>query len=190
MKTSIIEVGGMLSALSAHGVEKQLAKLRGVKRAEMNYVSGSAMVVYDETVLDLETIKAKVHECGYHCSGELAPKHLCESGDPSSDVVAAMPPMGHAGHVHHVSHDIAVAAKHGEHADRKIAPQHAEHPGHDDSMAGEMGHGAGMDMNEMARDMRNRFWICLVFTLPIFVYSPMGLFTPPAPPFDLGLSVW
>ena len=69
MKTSVIEVGGMLSALSAHGVEKQLAKLRGVERAEVNYVSGSATVVYDETVIDLKTIEAKVHECGYHCSG-------------------------------------------------------------------------------------------------------------------------
>ena len=29
MKTSVIEVGGMLSALSARGVEKQLGKLPG-----------------------------------------------------------------------------------------------------------------------------------------------------------------
>jgi P-type Cu2+ transporter len=84
MKTSVIEVGGMLSALSAHGVEKQLAKLRGVERAEVNYVSGSATVVYDETVIDLKAIKARVHECGYHCSGELLPKHLCKPEDPPS----------------------------------------------------------------------------------------------------------
>ena len=78
MKTSVIEVGGMLSALSARGVEKQLARLRGVERAAVNYVSGSATVIYDETVIDLWTIAAKVHECGYHCSGELVPKHLCK----------------------------------------------------------------------------------------------------------------
>lgn len=85
MKTSVIEVDGMLSALSAHGVEKQLGKLRGVERAEVNYVSGSATVVYDETVIDLKTIKAKVHGCGYHCSGELVPKHLCKPGNPPSE---------------------------------------------------------------------------------------------------------
>lgn len=45
MKTNVIGVSGMLSALSAHGVEKQLGKLRGVERAEVNYVSGSATVV-------------------------------------------------------------------------------------------------------------------------------------------------
>ena len=55
MKTSVIEVGGMLSALSARGVEKQLAKLPGVHKAEVNYVAGSATVVYDETVTDLKT---------------------------------------------------------------------------------------------------------------------------------------
>ena len=43
----------------------------------------------------------------------------------------------------------------------------------------------------MVRDMRNRFWICLVFAVPIFIYSPMGgMFAPPAPPFGLPLNVW
>ena len=56
-------------------------------------------------------------------------------------------------------------------------------------MAHEMGHG-GTDLAAMVRDMRNRFWICLFFTVPLFVYSPMGMFTPPAPPFGLDLNVW
>jgi Cu2+-exporting ATPase len=58
-------------------------------------------------------------------------------------------------------------------------------------MAEEMGHGPGMDMKEMVRDMRNRFWICLVFTVPIFLYAPMGMqFPMPAPPFDLAMNQW
>ena len=58
-------------------------------------------------------------------------------------------------------------------------------------MTHEMGHGAGMDMQAMVHDMRNRFWISLVFTVPIFIYSPMGnMFTPPAPPFGLELDLW
>uniref|UniRef100_UPI002FDAF2E5 copper-translocating P-type ATPase n=1 Tax=Elioraea tepidiphila TaxID=457934 RepID=UPI002FDAF2E5 len=57
--------------------------------------------------------------------------------------------------------------------------------------AHEMGHGAGMDMQAMVRDMRNRFLVAFVFTVPIFVYSPMGgMFTPPAPPFGLDLELW
>ena len=85
MKTSVVEVGGMLSALSAHGVEKQLRTLRGVERAEVNYVSGSATVVYDETVIDLKAIKARVHKYNYHCSGELVPRHLRKADDPPSE---------------------------------------------------------------------------------------------------------
>jgi Cu2+-exporting ATPase len=58
------------------------------------------------------------------------------------------------------------------------------------NMAHEMGHG-GKDLPAMVRDMRNRFWICLLFTVPIFLYAPMGsFFKPPAPPFGLELNLW
>ncbi|MFC0339517.1 heavy metal translocating P-type ATPase [Paracoccus niistensis] len=76
------------------------------------------------------------------------------------------------------------------------ASARAAHEGHGaaparDQMAHEMGHGAGMDMAAMVRDMRNRFWIALAFTVPLFIYSPMGgMFTPPAPPFGFDLDLW
>ena len=80
---------------------------------------------------------------------------------------------GHAGH-----------GSHGDHAAPGAAPTMSA------EMAHEMGHGGG-DMGAMVRDMRNRFWICLVFTLPIFVYAPMGGMWPaPAPPFGLDLNLW
>nr|WP_232512426.1 copper-translocating P-type ATPase [Novosphingobium sp. PP1Y] len=57
-------------------------------------------------------------------------------------------------------------------------------------MAHEMGHGAGMDMAAMARDMRNRFFISLIFGLPIFGLSPMGMDRPLlTPPFGLDLNI-
>jgi Cu2+-exporting ATPase len=189
----------MLSPLSARGVEKQLGRLRGVKKVEVNYVAGSATVTYDEAQTDLKTIKAKVHECGYHCGGEMVPRHVCAPEDPPGEAAALMPT--HTGQVAGAkpaepeTHDRHAA--HGEHAafgkpavEAQAAP-HAEHAGQKDEMAHEMGHGAGKDMQAMVRDMRNRFWICLIFTVPIFIYSPMGgIFTPPAPPFGLRLDVW
>jgi P-type Cu2+ transporter len=58
------------------------------------------------------------------------------------------------------------------------------------NIAHEMGHGDS-DMGAMVRDMRNRFWICLIFTIPIVVYAPMGGMWPaPAPPFGLDLNLW
>ncbi len=73
---SIVEVGGMLSALSARGVEKQLRKLPGIDKAEVNYVTGSATVTHDNRV-SLADITARVRACGYHCRGEQLPKHVC-----------------------------------------------------------------------------------------------------------------
>jgi Cu2+-exporting ATPase len=57
------------------------------------------------------------------------------------------------------------------------------------------GHGghAGMSMDAMVRDMRNRFVVAVAFAIPIAIWSPMGewLFgsTPPTP-FGLGDDLW
>jgi len=183
MKTATIEIGGLLSALSARGVEKQLARLPGVHKAEVNYVAGSATVTYDEALIDLKAIKARVCECGYHCAGVLQPKHVCVPEDPPAEAAAIdIAPAIQAVHVHE-GH--AVHAEHEMHAKPGAPTSMAA------AMAHEMGHGAGMDMHAMARDMRNRFWIALVFTAPVFIYSPMGgMFAPPAPPFGLSLNLW
>jgi Cu2+-exporting ATPase len=82
-----------------------------------------------------------------------------------------------------------------------LSPAAVDHKGHaahggtsspmSADMAQEMGHGGNMDLPAMVRDMRNRFWICLVFAVPIFIYSPMGnLFPAQEPPFGLPLNQW
>ena len=178
MKTSTIDVSGLFSLLSAQGVEKQLTGLPGVKRVAVNYVDGSATVAYDETVTDFRTIEAKVRECGYHCAGERLPKHICTPSTPL--------PI-HTGHAHqaHATHSGHVPPSPA----KTMSPPSNHKMSHE--MGHEMGHGAGMDMAAMARDMRNRFWIALIFTVPVFLYSPMGeMFTPPPPPFGLRLNTW
>jgi len=189
MKTSIIEVGGLLSVLSARGVEKQLARLPGVVRAEVNCVSGSTTVEYDDTVTSLSAIKAKLDECGHHCQGELVPRHICTPEDPPGEGVAS----AIAGEHVHTAARLAALGRHPGHVHpttrgaKGKAEAHATHA----QMGHDMGHGAGMDMKEMVRDMRNRFWICLVFTIPIFLYAPMGMQIPmPAPPFGMALNTW
>jgi Cu2+-exporting ATPase len=79
----------------------------------------------------------------------------------------------------------AEADPHAAHA------KHAAQPGAKDEMAHEMGHGAGMDMAGMVRDMRRRFFVCLAFSLVLFIWAPMGLPMPvPVPPFGLELDQW
>ena len=74
-----------------------------------------------------------------------------------------------------------------------VAPDpdsHSRHAQQSDATAHEMGHGEGHDMQSMARDMRNRFWIALAFSLPVFAYSPMGMPFTLKPPFGLGLNLF
>ena len=44
MKTSVIEVRDMLSALGVDEVEKRIGKVPGVESATVNYAAGSATV--------------------------------------------------------------------------------------------------------------------------------------------------
>jgi P-type Cu2+ transporter len=178
MKTATLDVGGMLSLLDYQAVEKQLGRIPGVQRATASIASNSVTVEYDETVTSVAALKDKINKCGFHCTGQIVPKHVCEphpgmpagGGEPIkpgvSRPITAAPPSAKS-HLH------APAA----------APM-----SHD--MAHEMGHGAGMDMQAMVRDMRNRFWISLVFSVPIFLYSPMGMdFISLKPPFGMDLNV-
>ena len=84
----------------------------------------------------------------------------------------------HAGHVMPMP---ATPAKKDEHAGHETPipaasakkDEHAAHEAMSGEMAGmahEMGHGAGMTMDAMVRDMRNRFLVALVFAVPIFLY--------------------
>jgi Cu2+-exporting ATPase len=71
------------------------------------------------------------------------------------------------------------------------APDHAAVERADEAH-GHGGH-AGMSMQQMVRDMRNRFLVALLFAIPIAIWSPIGksIFgsTPPTP-FGMRESLW
>ena len=178
MKTATLDVGGMLAMLDYQAVEKQLSRIPGVQRATASIASNSATVEYDETVTSVAALKDKINECGFHCTGQIMPKHVCEPHP-------GMPAVGGAPMRPADSKPIAAA--------RPSPKPHLHAPAAvpmSRDMAHEMGHGAGMDMQAMARDMRNRFWISLVFSVPIFLYSPMGVdFISLKPPFGMDLNL-
>ena len=190
MTTSTLDVGDLFSVLGARGVEKQLKRLAGVGHVSVNPVSGSTTVVYDPERTDLAAIQTAIADCGFHCAGVALPRHVCEDHpmpaksspqDPASQTkpADAEAHMGHAGMAPAGVKPSEAKSEHKTHGEGKT-----------DGMADEMGHGAGMDMQDMVRDMRNRFWIALAFTLPIFLLSPMGMdFIQVAPPFGLRLDL-
>jgi len=70
----------------------------------------------------------------------------------------------------------AKAEPHAAHA--ALAPAAGTPPpgpptGEMQAMAHEMGHGGGMGMEGMARDMRNRFLVSFLIAIPVFLYSPL-----------------
>src|SRR5581483_10475450 len=171
MQTTVLEVGGMLSVLDPQGVEKQLKRMPGVHTASVNIATNTAVIGYDEAVANVEALRTKITECGFHCQGEVLPHHTCAVLPTSSPAVTEHVDAA-TKRVHHTTAPAPKAS--GVHArhERRAAPTRAPAMSHD--MAQEMGHGAGMDMQAMVRDMRNRFWIALVFSIPIFLFSPMG----------------
>jgi Cu2+-exporting ATPase len=212
MKTSVIEVHAMLSVLSVDDVEKRIGEVPGVESVTVNYAAGSATVRYDETRLEVGDIKSAVRQRAYESSTPAAVSADTAQHDnavsppaPSIPVAAAPKPSPAAPAAAPVSApprpdpDAAAPAPVAVPAAVPAAPAGKSHEGHakegaqpamSADMAREMGHG-GTDLPAMVRDMRNRFWICLIFTVPVFVYAPMGdLFTPPAPPFGLALNLW
>ena len=97
--------------------------------------------------------------------------------------VASVPAAEHVGHatrtpvdevapaVAHAAH-VTPSAPTGEHAGHAMTAAPVE--GEMAQMAHEMGHGAGMSMGDMVRDMRNRFLVAFVLAIPVFLYSPLA----------------
>ena len=172
MQTTTLEVGGLTEGLDHLGVEKQLSKASGVASARSNPGFGSVTVEFDEKITNPAELKQLIEECGFHCRGRLLPEHICAL---DNTIAPAAP-----GEVRHER----AKPEHRGHA----VPKKAALAAHDEA-AHEMGHGAGMDMAAMARDMRNRFIIALAFALPMLALAPMGLGKAMiSPPAALGLD--
>jgi len=147
LQTAILNVGGMQFASEQTKVAEHLKHQTGVTGVEVNAVSQTATVRFDPTRTNADKLKELVAECGYHCSGQATPHHLC----PSSDA-----PPSHDEHSAHGADDADEPDKPSPHA-----------------VMGHGGHGE-MSMEAMVVDMRNRFFVALVFTIPVVLYSTLG----------------
>ena len=177
MTTATVEVSGLVSVLSAEGVRKKLEQMPGVHHADVNYVAQSATVHFDPARTSVEALRKQVVDCGYHCRGELVPEHVC--GEAPVQHADGGRAANHAAHGTHGAPDKAAGASH--------AATGAAHAGHAmGDMMHDMGHAPGMSMEGMVRDMRNRFLVALIFSIPVMLYSPMGeMFGTFATPFGM-----
>ncbi|WP_148575383.1 heavy metal translocating P-type ATPase [Nocardioides caldifontis] len=152
--TAVLEVGGLHWATSTNVAEAVLSRRPGVLAVAANPVAQTATVTYDPATTTVAKLADWVRDCGYHCNGASVPNHLC---DPMADPIAAR---------HDTAHDMAHDEGHG--AVHDVGPAMSPH----DAM-GHGGHGS-MSMAEMVADMRNRFVVAALLSLPIMLFSPMG----------------
>jgi Cu2+-exporting ATPase len=192
--TVVLDVHPMLLGSEKAVVEAVLGRRPGVERVEANPVAQTATVTYDPARTSLAELRRWVQECGLHCDGQSVPEHLC---DP---LMEPDPPDGHGHHAAAV--EAPPPAAQPDHHHQEVAESAPGHAGHA-APAGEampsphevMGHGGhgAMSMAAMVADMRNRFLVAAIFSVPILLWSPIGrevLGFELAAPFGLRDDVW
>ena len=169
MREVVLEAGGLLRGSSAPALETFLRRQRGIHHAEASTVSQTVTVGYDETAITEAAIGRLIEACGYHCAGEVLPKHLCA---PAGEHAGHAMPAAQTGHALPAPAKPEVPA--GEHAGHAMPTGGAAGNGQVEQMAHEMGHGGSMNIEAIVRDMRNRFWVAFVLGILVTLYSPLA----------------
>ena len=178
MRTHVWPVGNMCSAGCATTLERSVNALPGVSAANANFPAGTLKVDYDPAGLSPARIADAIRAVGFACQ-------------VPDDATAAGSNQDHADHMVHPAPPAAAL-------DRKTAriEGHTRHPepvaGADARTPQDAHEGMhhGDDLHAAARDMRRRFLVALIFAIPVFVWSPMGLMQPPPVPFGLHRELW
>lgn len=177
IRTHTWPVGRMCTAGCATTLERSLAALPGVLAANANFPAGTLKVDYDPASLSPGRIADVIRAEGFSCN----------QGTPGE--VAASSHKDHGDHATHMPRSAATLRAvtapddHPEHGKAVTGETKAPHDAHEG-----MHHGG--DLHAAARDMRRRFLVALIFAIPVFVWSPMGLMQPPAVPFGLDKEIW
>jgi len=160
MNTVTLPVKGLNFAGCAREIEKNLGKLEPIEQVEASYVSQSVTITYDESMLSEAQLREMVKDCGFACGAPLTrfPGPIATVSRPTEASEA---------------HRTMVQPAMERHAEAS-APAKMDMGIVDHSMRGH-------DMSDpaMARameaDMRNRFFVSLVLTIPVILYSPLGV---------------
>jgi len=149
LETAVLNVRGVQWASEKAVVETVLGRRPGVHAVEANPVAQTATVRYDPTRTTVAELARWIRDCGYACAGRSVPEHVC---DPLAEAAG-----------HDAGHD----AGHAQ-APAGAPPARASH-----EMTGHGGHGE-MSMSAMVADMRNRFLVAALLSVPVLLWSPIG----------------
>jgi Cu2+-exporting ATPase len=159
-----LHVGGLGWASEKAVVEQVLSRRPGVAVVEANPVAQTAAVTFDTGQTSVAELRQWVQECGFHCAGQSVPTHIC-------DPLAEPDPPGAQAAVAAGPRQVAVAEARPARAGPGTTAEQSGPSPHE-----MMGHGsaAGASMDAMVADMRNRFLVAAVLSVPILLWSPIG----------------
>ncbi|WP_181779202.1 heavy metal translocating P-type ATPase [Pseudonocardia pini] len=147
--TVVLDVRGVQWASQRTVIESVLVRRPGVVSVVANPTAQTATVHYDPSLTTVAELSGWIRDCGYACRGRSVPAHVC---DPMAETAAATPGGVEPEHTHDSGGD-ALTSPH--------------------EVMGHGGHG-GMSMAAMVADMRNRFVVAAVLSVPVLLWSPIG----------------
>lgn len=160
MKTVTVPIKGLNFAGCAHEIEKHLGNLDAISSVNASYVTQTATISYDDMKLSTTQVQDLVKDCGFAC-GE--PRELQGTQKLASTMTTTRTTPQHQSHANGVARRIEGMLPD---TNGREAPPHemgGMHDMSDPAMA-----------REMEADMRRRFFVSLVLTIPIILYSSTG----------------
>jgi Cu2+-exporting ATPase len=191
MQTITLPVQGLNFATCAAIIEKRLGALAPVSTVDASYVSQTVTITYDEGRMREDTLRELVKDCGFACGQPMTASHLLHTAAEAERAgVPVSLSRATANDVATVEAPVSAAVGAAHAPAQAHSHEHAAHAGMDmrvDMERGALvpqtrgGHGGMVhDMSDpamaaaMEADMRTRFFVALVLTIPIVLYSPLG----------------
>jgi len=185
--TSVIEIDlkNAYDASEYANLENYLSKLHGVKEVHLDRTRGVAYLAYDSSVTTAKAIELDLHGCSYKCDCKSREGSKCQPGHPSVHT------KDHAGadqvELRARKDEFFAPVNHAQAAHEIERPRHAETVHAAMEHVDHGGHGA-----EMVRDLLQRFIVSIILSIPIVLFSPIGMILGLSgmPPFGIPVNIF
>src|SRR5919112_594282 len=164
VRRGTFELRGVHCLGCAGAVERVLREQPHITEVRLDWKNDVVHVRFDPARIGPEDIEEVITQTGCDCKPT-------EVGEEEHHHEAMAPPERRMQHVGHGvdAHPISMGTKHDrmQYEMPATPADHGDHMGHDMSDPGMA--------KAMERDMRNRFFVALLLTIPIVLYSPLGM---------------
>lgn len=160
MKTVTFAITDLICCGDERILEQKLKLQPHVAEAQVNFLNQTATIAYHENMTAGEDIKKLIADCDFQCM----PLPLL-SGKEALQISE------------HKMHEAKKKPEEIDHSKMDHSQMNQAATGHDMSEVSHKDHEKAMADPKMAafmeKDMRNRFWWSLIFSIPIVLYSPI-----------------